>query len=329
MTVRSAWHLPLGQTREDTRLTPLGVMAPSGEMTSRDGVIAGGQPFAAAGISPMQVQIGVGRAIVQGTVAQGAYPVAVTAPETLTITDGDPQYARIDSIALRILDPGYDTSQQALARVEIIQGAPTATPAPPAMPAAALRLWDISVPAGTSAGVGGINWAGALADRRRYTAAAGGIIPRGWGMSFPGAYDGQYRDNGGTLERWSAPAAAWQPYPYDSGWQPLTLWGGYGHPGHGMPAAWRRIGPLVMLRGRIGPTKTGSTIPNGATILTLPAGARPAGNKEFAWASPRDQSNKAPSVCRVEIQPGGNVRTYEFVELPQWVSLDGVTYMID
>ncbi|MFD7236464.1 hypothetical protein ACFWAT_14300 [Streptomyces syringium] len=330
MTVRAAWLLPAGQTRSDTRLAPLGTIAPESELTSRAGVIAGGAPLLATGAGPMQVQISTGRAVVQGTSAQGPYPVAVTAPETLTIADGSAQYTRIDSIVLRIYDGQYDTNiGQTTAAVEIIQGASVPTPAAPPLPAAALRLWDVTVPAGASAGVGGLDWARALADRRRYTSAYGGIIPRGWGSAFTGAYDGQYRDNNGALERWSTAASAWQPYPFDSGWQPLALAAGYGHPGHGMPAAWRRIGPTVMLRGRIGPTKSGTTIANGATIFTLPAQARPAGGKEFAWASPRDQSGKGPSVCRVEIQAGGSVRTYEFVELPQWISLDGVIYTTD
>lgn len=330
MTVRAAWLLPAGQTRADTRLAPLGIMAPEGELLSRDGVLAGGAPLLATGTGPMQVQIGTGRALVQGTSAQGAYPVVVTAPETLTIADGSAQYTRIDSIVLRVQDGQYDTNTgQTAVTVEIVQGAPAPSPTAPTLPPASLRLWDVTVPAGVSAGVGGLDWSRALADRRRFTAAHGGIIPRGWGTSFPGSYDGQYRDTGGTLERWSASAAVWQPYPFDSGWQQLTLASGYGYPGHGLPAAWRRYGPMVILRGRIGPTKSGSTIPNGATILTLPASIRPAGGREFAWASPRDQSNKAPSLCRVEIQPGGAVRTYEFVELPQWISLDGVTYTID
>ncbi|MFD7103117.1 hypothetical protein EYS09_32515 [Streptomyces kasugaensis] len=202
MTVRAAWLLPTGQTREDTRLAPLGAMAPTSELASRDGVIAGGNPLAATGTGPMQLQIGTGRALIQGTTPQGAYPVAVTSPETLTLADGDPQYGRVDAIVLRIHDGLYDTSEQTDAAVEVIQGTPLATPAGPTLPPAVLRLWEVTVPAGASAGTGGINWNSALADRRRYTAAYGAIIPRGWGLSFPGAYPGQYRDNGTSLERW-------------------------------------------------------------------------------------------------------------------------------
>ncbi|WP_405561926.1 hypothetical protein [Streptomyces sp. NBC_01180] len=217
MTVRSAWLLPggtdPGQTREDTRLAPLGTMTPASELGSRDGVIAGGSPFAANGAGAMSLQIGIGRALVQGTTAQGAYPVAVTAPETLTFADGNGQFPRIDSVVARVHDGLYDTSGQTLATVEIIQGDPAAAPTAPALPAASLRLWDVAVPAGASAGLGGINWAAALGDRRRFTASYGGVIPRGWGLNFVGSYDGQYRDTGTGLERWSVAAAAWQAYP--------------------------------------------------------------------------------------------------------------------
>ncbi|MFH8345009.1 hypothetical protein [Streptomyces sp. NPDC018045] len=272
MTVRAAWLLPLGQTRQDTRTAPVGTMAPEDAMTSRAGVIAGGQPFTATGVGAMQVQIGVGRAVVQGTAAQGAYPVAVTAPETLSVADGDAQYGRIDTVVLRILDGLYDTSEQTLAAVEIIQGDRSDTPTAPPLPPACLALWDIAVPAGTSAGVGGINWATALTDRRRYTAAYGGIIPRGGPASYPGAYDGQYRDTGTGLERWSAAAAAWQPYPADTGWLDLPLPTGYQRfSSNAYPFQIRKCGTQVHLRGRI--VRTAGLIPaDGQPLpgLTLP-----------------------------------------------------------
>lgn len=212
MTVRSAWLLPLGQTREDTRLAPVSPVAHETPIRVRDGVLPGGDPFAATGAAAMQLQIGAGRAYVQGTDAQGAYPVANDGPVTLTFGDGDAQFARIDSVVIRVLDALFDQEGQNLARIEVVVGAPNATPTAPTLDPACLRLWDVTVPAGASAGVGGINWGSALADRRRFTTAAGGIIPRGYGLSFAGAYDGQYRDNGSVLERWSATAGAWQTY---------------------------------------------------------------------------------------------------------------------
>ncbi|KUN96202.1 hypothetical protein [Streptomyces caeruleatus] len=212
MTVRSAWLLPQGQTREDTRLTPVSPVAHESPMRVRDGVIPGGDPFAATGTAAMQLQIGAGRAYVQGTDAQGAYPVANDGPVTLTFPDGDAQFARIVSVAIRVYDALFDVQGQNLARLELVLGEPAATPTAPAMPSACLRLWDVTVPPGASAGAGGIPWASALGDRRRYTTAAGGIIPRGWGLGFGGAYDGQYRDNGSVLERWNATAGEWQTY---------------------------------------------------------------------------------------------------------------------
>src|SRR5690606_1055051 len=185
MVVRAAWLLPggsgPGQTREDTRLAPVG---------TRPGVIPGGDPCAATGAGAMTMQVGVGRAMVQGTTAQGAYPVAVTAPETLTFPDGDALNPRTDSVVLRVYDGLYDTSGDTLAVVERLPGTPAATPDPPALPVGCLRLWDVTVPAGASAGVGGLDWGTAVVDRRQYTAAVGGVIPAGGGLAFDGAYHG-------------------------------------------------------------------------------------------------------------------------------------------
>ncbi|MDT0432811.1 hypothetical protein [Streptomyces salyersiae] len=216
MSVRSAWLLPggtePGQTREDTRLSPVGTMTPTGPMTTRPGVIPGGQPFAASAAGAMSLQIGPGRAVAQGTTAQGAYPVALDAPASVSFDDGDALSDRIDTVVVRVLDGLYDISGSTLATVEIVKGEPSATPAPATLDPACTPLWDVTVHAGTSAGVGGIDWGSALTDRRRYTVAVGGIVPRG-ALGDAGAYDGQYADIGGTLYRWSAAEDAWQQYP--------------------------------------------------------------------------------------------------------------------
>ncbi|MFF4523456.1 hypothetical protein [Streptomyces bluensis] len=279
MTVRPAWLLPLGQTREDTRLAPVGTWTPQDEMRTRDGVIPGGIPFAATGAGAMSLQIGIGRAVVQGTNAQGAYPVAVDAPESVTFTDGNAQFDRIDSVIIRVYDGLFDESDNALARVEILVGQASATPTAQPLPPCSLRLWDVTVPAGASAGVGGIDWNSALTDRRRYTAAVGGIIPQGWGLSFTGAYEGQFRDAGGVLERWNATDSKWETYrPPEravetisggittaSGWSLQTF------------GARRRNG-VVQIVGYW--TRTGATLlanPNltDTLVATLPTGWRP------------------------------------------------------
>ncbi|CAM5608973.1 hypothetical protein GCM10010329_17400 [Streptomyces spiroverticillatus] len=328
MTVRSAWLLtaPGGQTREDTRITPLGTMAPEGELLTRDGVIAGGKPFAATSAAAMQVQIGVGRAVVQGTSAQGAYPVAITAPEVLTVTDGNAQFGRIDSVVLRVLDGLYDVGGQTLARAEIVQGEPIATPQPPNLPPATLRLWDIAVPAGTSAGTGGINWATALGDRRRYTAAYGGIIPPGYGSSYTGSYPGQYRDNGSGLDRWDG--AAWRPLEPSVGWTPVSLAAGYTNNGNAQGVVrYRRINiagvPHMQWRGGVSWTANGNppntTYPFAAA---LPAGYRPATLISLPIAA-------GGVDIKIDFQTGGLVKLIPSTGLTTWASLHGLFYPLD
>ncbi|MGW7416139.1 hypothetical protein [Streptomyces sp. NPDC054863] len=326
MTVRAAWLLPTGQTREDTRLAPTGVMVPDSAMTSRSGVIAGGNPLNANGVAAMQVQVATGRALVQGTAAQGAYPVAVTSPETLTLSDGNAQYARIDSVVLRVLDGLYDTNEQTLARVEIVQGEPLATPAPPNLPPASLRLWDITVPAGVSAGTGGITWGSALADRRHYTASYGGIIPRGWGASYAGSYPGQYRDNGAGLDRWDG--AAWQPLDVSVGWTSVTLASGYTNAGNAQGTVrYRRLMiagvPHVQWRGGVSWAASGNP-PNSTYPLAgpVPAACRPASLVSVPIAA-------GGVDIKADFQTGGLLKLIVSPGLTTWASLHGVLYPLD
>ncbi|MFD7121898.1 hypothetical protein ACFWAA_33395 [Streptomyces sp. NPDC059922] len=290
MTVRAAWLLtgpPDGQTRTDTRLAPLGTMAPEGELTTRDGVIAGGAPLMATGAGPMQVQLGIGRALVQGSTAQGAYPVAVSVPETRTVADGDAQNPRIDSLVLRVYDGLFDASGATAVAVELINGAPAPTPSEPPLPAACLRLWSLTVPAGASAGTGGINWASSLADRRRFTSSYGGIIPRGWGTSFSGSYDGQYRDVDGVLERWSATTSTWTTYrppllvesssPGFSVASGYTLNGYVARRGNGLAG----LAIEVSRKGSQLNVPAGGNIAPDETIGTVPAGWRPFADAEL------------------------------------------------
>ncbi|MEV5239996.1 hypothetical protein AB0K89_12920 [Streptomyces cinnamoneus] len=234
--VRSAWLLNRtdaggGQSRVDTRLAPLGTMAPQGVLATRDGVIPGAQNGLRAldglyvsGDQGMTAKVTPGRAVVQGTEPAGSYPVVVTDYVPLTFADGDPNNPRVDLVVLRVYDAQQDTSNRTEAVVEIVQGVPAANPAAPATPRAAIALAEVTVPAGASAGKGGINW-DTVRDRRRATVAVGGIIPRGWGQNFSGGYVGQYRDTGTSLERWDG--TQWKPYPEPRpGWRDYTPeWG--------------------------------------------------------------------------------------------------------
>ncbi|MEO3974262.1 hypothetical protein [Streptomyces sp. CAU 1734] len=218
MTVRSAWHLSTGQTPEDTRVTTSGLLTPTGALSSRGGVVPGGLEI--RGVSGMQCEIGPGRAIIQGTDKQGPYMVAVTEPEILTMTAGNPTHARIDRIVLMVEDSPYDNSGRTQAVVRVVEGQASAAPVEPPMPATALPLYSVRVHAGAS-GASPINWNTAVMHRRYPTTALGGIVPT---HGFDGIYTGQYRDNGSRLERWDGTKwAAYPPVPTWKSWTPT--WG--------------------------------------------------------------------------------------------------------
>jgi hypothetical protein len=221
MTVRCGWLSPDGQNRADTRLTALGATTPSGPLETRSGVLPGtydglyrvGGLWMSGTTGTMTAVVQPGRAVIQGAAAQGAYPVAVDENITVTFADGDAQYSRIDLVVLRIYDDEADGSGRTEAVVETVQGTPAAVPTAPAVPTLALLLFQVSVPAGASAGTGGIPWATANTDLRTTLVSAGGILPVYNNGAVAGSYPGQYQDsdNSNSLQRWSG--TAWVPYP--------------------------------------------------------------------------------------------------------------------
>jgi hypothetical protein len=197
MTIRSVWHINNDQTREDTRLAPIGTMTSgTSALSTWNGVIpTAGNPMNLTSTGSMSAQIEIGRAVVQGLDSQGCYPVVITAPEPVGFSDGDSQ-ARIDSVCIVVRDDLYDTSSETSVIIELVRGVAGTNPAPPELPtASSLRLWNVTVRAGVSAGGGGIDWDSDVEDVRDYTVAVGGISV---GTTTFGAYAGQWRDSGGA-----------------------------------------------------------------------------------------------------------------------------------
>ncbi|MFJ7064552.1 hypothetical protein [Streptomyces sp. NPDC101115] len=224
MALRSGWLQPTGQTRATTRLTAIGATTPVNPVASRSGVLPGSpngtyrvSGFSLTSIGPMTANLSYGRAVVQGSNGQGAYPVWLDADMPLTFADGDPLNPRIDLVLLRVYDAESDGQTRSEATVEIIQGQPKAAPEPPPAPGTSLTLFHVRVPAGASAGAGGIPWATALTDLRTTTVGVGGILPVYNNATVPGSYPGQYQDNNNArqLQRWDG--AAWISYPKDIG----------------------------------------------------------------------------------------------------------------
>ncbi|WP_329117201.1 hypothetical protein [Streptomyces sp. NBC_01353] len=225
MVLRSGWLAPTGQTRLDTRHTALGATTPTGAFQSRSGILPGSDgKYRVGGLSmsssgPMTATVFYGRAVIQGPASQGAYPVALASDTVITFADGDPLNPRIDLVVLRVYDDQFDGSTKSEAALEIIKGAPAATPVAPAAPALSLPLFHVKVPAGTSAGTGGIPWstAGTLTDLRVTLVGVGGILPVYNNAAVPGSYPGQYQDNDNShfLQRWDG--TAWVAYPKEIG----------------------------------------------------------------------------------------------------------------
>ncbi|GAA1134906.1 MULTISPECIES: hypothetical protein [Streptomyces violaceusniger group] len=225
MTVRSAWHLPNGQTREDTRLAVGLGMASAAPLLTRAGCVFGGLRLTGTAATGMQAKLSPGQVWVPGTStgAQGGYPVTVDADTLLTFADGHASLPRVDAVIVRVYDTDYDGSGKYEAALEVLQGTAASSPTAPAVPKSAELLYEVAIPAGASAAKG-ITWASAITDRRRYTAALGGIVPAAGGAPHNGAYAGQYRDADGRLERWDG--AQWTKLIPDTVLRHTADWGG-------------------------------------------------------------------------------------------------------
>ncbi|MEU0600144.1 hypothetical protein ABZ484_18155 [Streptomyces sp. NPDC006393] len=228
MPVRSAWLVNRtdavsGQSRTDTRLAPTGTMTPTSGLASRSGIVPGSPDgkflmsafYVFSSTAGMTATIAPGRAVVQGTEAAGAYPVALTDYTSVVFADGDANNPRIDLVVLRIYDAQYDNSGRTEAVLEVVQGAPAGTPQAPEVPAASLPLATVRIPAGASVGTGGIAWSSAVTDLRTSTVAAGGILPLYGNTAEAGSYPGQYRDVGNQIQRWNG--SQWAGYPSQIG----------------------------------------------------------------------------------------------------------------
>ncbi|MEU6982730.1 hypothetical protein ABZ946_04825 [Streptomyces sp. NPDC046324] len=217
MNLRSSWVAETGQTREDTRLTQIGATNPLNPVQVRSGILPGSYDgkyrlsgFWMNNASAMSATVSEGRAVIQGDISQGAYPVTLPASEVVTFAPGNAQYNRVDLVVLKIYDKLYEgTSNEAV--IEILQGVPEQSPKAPPVPARSLPLYEVTVPAGASAGNGGIPWATALKDLRTTVSSVGGILPVE-GPIQPGAYPGQYQDTpDAQLQRWDG--GKWVAYP--------------------------------------------------------------------------------------------------------------------
>lgn len=214
--------------------------------------------------------------------AQGGYPFVLDSTKTLTLDAGDPSQARTDTIAAVVRDDAFDSSGTTAASVEVVKGTPGA--GAPALPASALPLRDVIVPAGASAGSGGLSSSDLGADRRTWLAAAGGILTVSGATerdALP-AVAGQavYRDDTARVEVHDG--TSWQTYAplRDSGWQAggITAASGFAI----NDARVRQVGELVQVEVHLQLTNqqnygAGSGAIGDVTLANIPAEYAPSG----------------------------------------------------
>lgn len=167
---------------ESHRLGLSTFMAPAGaRFDRRSGIVpddGDGAADLAGTAGTMQAVVKPFSAWIDGTsaAAQGGYPFVSDSDVPLVFDAGEPSVARVDRVIARVKDDPYDASGVQDGFVEILKGQSNGAASP--LPPTCLLLWEVTVPAGASAGGGGINWATARADRRQPTWALGatGIV---------------------------------------------------------------------------------------------------------------------------------------------------------
>lgn len=148
----------------------------SNALRSRGGVRAGSGGAVTVVNGTMTVQVAPFMCWVDATVAgQVGYPFVCDATKTLTIAAGHATLARTDVIAVVVREAVFDGGGTTAATLEVVQGTPGA--GVPSLPAAAIALRNISVPAGTSVGTGGLTAGNLSTDRRQYVVGLGGLVP--------------------------------------------------------------------------------------------------------------------------------------------------------
>lgn len=162
---------------EDHRHAIAALVVSAGPVEARGGLFPAANPANLVSVSAMQAKVTSFYAWIDGSSAamQAGYDFTSDSDVTLTFPDGEPAAARVDRVIARVRHNTYDASGSTVGSVEVLKGQPSG--AATALPASCELLWEVTVPAGASAGNGGVNFTTARADKRRNTVAAGGVLP--------------------------------------------------------------------------------------------------------------------------------------------------------
>lgn len=301
---------------------------------AQSGIRPGGGYTTTLASSTISVSAGVAFVYVAG---EGMYRVAMTSSWSGTLTAADATYTRIDLVYLRVWDDDVDASGLRQGDIVYLAGTPSATPSAPTPAGTQLYmpLATITVPAsgGGSASVS--------TSIRPVTVAPGGISPY---SSQDGFYEGQYRDSGSTLQRYTG--SAWEDMQkvVTSSWTTPTLATGFAHNGNSQgDVRYRKItiagSDFMEWEGGMTITYASNAIQNGGIFLDTPLSAsfRPPTLRSIPGAcsatSSRVLSLKLDFTTTGDCYVVGTTNyasdTYATpVNRPPWVSLNGIRYRI-
>jgi hypothetical protein len=160
----------------DHRILEANFAQPEGALTIRSGLFKSEGGGNLSTVSAMVARVAPLRAIIANSISAslGPYLLVSDANVDITFEAGEASVPRTDRIIARVRDNTNDGSGSTAGSVEYLKG--QASGSATAMPNNSLLLYEMSIPAGASAGGGGVNFANAV-NKRVYTTASGGIIP--------------------------------------------------------------------------------------------------------------------------------------------------------
>lgn len=160
----------------DHRILESGLMASAGTLAARGGLLPGFGAGNLTTVSAMVARVAPLKVIIPNGVsaALGPYLLISDANVDITFDAGEASVPRVDRIIARAYDNTNDGSGSTTGSVYYLKG--TSGGSATALPVNSILLYEMTIPAGASAGGGGVNFANAV-DQRVYTTAAGGIIP--------------------------------------------------------------------------------------------------------------------------------------------------------
>lgn len=197
----------------DHRMLNGAMLAQGGAQAARSGVLItpGGGDLST--VSAMVARVAGIRAVVANSIASnlGPYLVVSDANTDITFDAGEASVPRVDRIIIRVRDNVNDGSGSTAGSIEYLKG--QASGAATAMPNNSLLLYEMTIPAGASAGGGGVNFANAV-DKRVFITVHGGIAPTATNTTMtaiPGPFHGEttYRQDFATL--FSYDGSVWRP----------------------------------------------------------------------------------------------------------------------